>query len=106
MNKAILILSDTLRYDVAKANMGFLGHLMETQQASLYKIFGELPSMSRPMYETVHAGLPSSEHGIVANSIRRLSTRHNIFRAALQAGRVTAAAAYIMPSGRTRGWLR
>src|SRR3990170_5214791 len=94
MAKTILILSDGLRYDVAKDNMGFLGHLVETKQASLCKIIGELPSMSRPMYETVHTGLPSSEHGIVANSIVRLSEKPNIFQAVKSAGKVTAAAAY------------
>jgi hypothetical protein len=74
--------------------MGFLAHLVETQQASLYKIVGELPSMSRPMYETNHTGLPSSEHGIVANSMARLSTKPNIFQVLRDAGKVTAAAAY------------
>jgi len=94
MNKVILIISDALRYDVAKDNMGFLGHLVETKQASLYKIVGELPSMSRPVYETIHTGLPSSEHGIVTNSIVRLSIKPNIFQSASKAGKVTAAAAY------------
>ncbi len=94
MNKVILVLSDGLRYDVAKANMGFLGHLVETRQASLYKIVGELPSMSRPMYETIHTGLPASEHGIVANSIVRRSNQPNVFQTLKEAGRVTAAAAY------------
>ncbi|MBE9473242.1 MAG: alkaline phosphatase family protein, partial [Chloroflexi bacterium] len=70
-NKVILVLSDALRYDTAVAGMGFLGHLVETQQASLYKVIGELPSMSRPMYETVHTGLPVSQHGILANYIVR-----------------------------------
>lgn len=60
MSKVILILSDGLRYDVAVANMGYLGHLVETKAASLYKVIGELPSISRPMYETVHTGLSSS----------------------------------------------
>jgi len=94
MNKVILILSDALRYDVAKENMGFLGHLVETDQASLYKIVGELPSMSRPMYETIHTGLPSSEHGVVANWIVRPSSKPNIFQSVSKAGKVTAAAAY------------
>jgi predicted AlkP superfamily pyrophosphatase or phosphodiesterase len=94
MNKVILILSDALRYDVAKTNMGFLGHLVETKQASLYKIIGELPSLSRPMYETIHTGLPSSAHGIVTNTIVRLSTMPNVFQAVRNAGKVTAAAAY------------
>ena len=94
MKKVILVLSDALRYDVAKDNMGFLGHLVEKKLASLYKINGELPSMSRPMYETIHTGLSSSEHGVVANSIVRLSTQPNIFQAVKDAGKVTAAAAY------------
>ena len=94
MSKVILVLSDALRYDVAKDNMGFLGHLVEYKQATLYKIVGELPSMSRPMYETINTGVPSSAHGIVANSIARRSTMPNIFQAAKDAGKVTAAAAY------------
>ncbi|MDO8752885.1 MAG: alkaline phosphatase family protein [Anaerolineales bacterium] len=94
MSKVILVLSDALRYNTAVANMGFLGHLVESKLASLYKIVGELPSMSRPMYETVHTGLPSSEHGIVANSIVRLSSKPNIFQVVKSAGKVTAAAAY------------
>ena len=61
MSKVILIMSDALRYDVARSHMGFLGHLVETRQATLYKIIGELPSMSRPMYETIHTGMASSE---------------------------------------------
>ena len=94
MSKVILVLSDALRYDVARDNMGFLGHLVEKRLASLYKIIGELPSMSRPMYETIHTGLPSNEHGVVANSIIRLSSKPNIFQAVKNAGKVTAAAAY------------
>jgi predicted AlkP superfamily pyrophosphatase or phosphodiesterase len=94
MSKVILILSDALRYDAATEGMGYLGHLVESNQASLYKIIGELPGMSRPMYETIHTGLSSSAHGIVANSIVRLSTQPNLFRLAHDTGRVTAAAAY------------
>lgn len=94
MNRIILVLSDALRYDVARENMGFLGHLVETKQASLYRVIGELPSMSRPMYETVHSGVPSSVHGVVANSIVRLSKMPNVFRSVHEAGGVTAAAAY------------
>ncbi|HNA88999.1 MAG TPA: alkaline phosphatase family protein [Anaerolineales bacterium] len=94
MSKVILVLSDALRYDVAKANMGYLMHMVEYKKASLYKIIGELPSMSRPMYETIHTGMPSSENGIVANSIIRLSNQPNVFKAVREAGKVTAAAAY------------
>jgi predicted AlkP superfamily pyrophosphatase or phosphodiesterase len=94
MSKVILIMSDALRYDVARSHMGFLGHLVETKQATLYKIIGELPSMSRPMYETIHTGVTSSEHGIVANTVNRLSVMPNIFRCVVDAGKVTGAVAY------------
>ncbi|HTY99424.1 MAG TPA: alkaline phosphatase family protein [Rhodocyclaceae bacterium] len=94
MSKVILVLSDGLRYDTAVAGMGTLGHLVEAKLASRYKVTGELPSLSRPMYETVHTGLPSSEHGIVSNQVVRLSTQPNVFRLAVEAGRTTAAAAY------------
>lgn len=88
------MLSDALRYDAAVAGMGFLGHLVEAKLASLYKVIGELPSMSRPMYETVHTGLNATEHGIVSNLVVRRSTKPNIFQAAVEAGKTTAAAAY------------
>jgi predicted AlkP superfamily pyrophosphatase or phosphodiesterase len=94
MGKVILILSDALRYDAAVAGMGFLGHLVESKQASLYEVQGELPSLSRPMYETIHTGLTSSQHGIVASSVVRRSNKPNVFEMAHQAGLSTAAAAY------------
>jgi len=94
LSKVILVLSDGLRYDTAVAGMGYLGHLVEAKLASLYKVTGELPSMSRPMYETVHTGLPVNTHGIVSNLVVRLSTQPNLFQLARQAGKTTAAAAY------------
>jgi predicted AlkP superfamily pyrophosphatase or phosphodiesterase len=94
VKKVILVLCDALGYDTAIAGMGFLGHLVETKQASLYKVMGELPSMSRPIYETIHTGLPVSEHGILANYIVRRSDKPNIFQICVDAGRTTAAAAY------------
>ena len=92
--KVILVLSDGLRYDTAVESMGYLGHLVEARRASLYKVQGEMPSFSRPMYETIHTGLPVSEHGIVSNLVVRRSNKPNIFSAAVAAGRSTAAAAY------------
>ena len=94
MKKVILILSDGLRYDTAAASMGYLGHLVEAKLASLYKVTGELPSLSRPMYETIHTGLPVSTHGIVSNLVVHGSTKPNILSSAHAAGKTTAAAAY------------
>jgi len=94
LSKVILVLSDALRYDAAVEGMGYLGHLVENHLASLYKVTGELPSMSRPIYETIHAGLPVFEHGVVSNLVVRQSTKPNIFQLAREAGKSTAAAAY------------
>jgi predicted AlkP superfamily pyrophosphatase or phosphodiesterase len=94
VGKVILVLSDGLRYDAAVAGMGFLGHLVETRQASLYQVQGELPSLSRPMYETIHTGLSASQHGVIASNVVRRSNKPNIFEMAHQAGLTTAAAAY------------
>ena len=55
---------------------------------------GELPSMSRPMYETSLTGLPSSVHGITHNQVVRPSAFPNVFSLCRQQGLVTAAAAY------------
>lgn len=92
--KVVLVLSDGLRDDVAAERMGFLEHLIETAQGSRYRVRGELPTLSRPMYETVHTGLPVTQHGIVSNQIVRLSSVPSIFQVAVQNGRTTAAAAY------------
>jgi predicted AlkP superfamily pyrophosphatase or phosphodiesterase len=94
MSKVILIVSDAMRYDAAVRGMGYLGHLVEKQLASLYRVIGELPSMSRPIYETIHTGMHVSSHGIVANSVIRKSTQPNIFQLATKNGKITAAAAY------------
>ena len=86
MNKVILILSDALRYDTAVANMGFLGHLVEAKLASLYKVTGELPSMSRPMYETVHTGLPSASMALSQFNCAAF-TKPNIFQSVARSNR-------------------
>ena len=94
MKKVILILCDGLRYDTAAANMGYLGHLVERKMAVLFRVRGELPSLSRPMYETIFTGLPAAEHGITSNTTERASIHPNIFQLARDAGLVTAASAY------------
>lgn len=41
MSKVILVLADALRYDAEVAGMGYLGHLVENNLASPYKVTGE-----------------------------------------------------------------
>ena len=79
MKKVIFVLLDGCTYDGAKENMGFLEHLIESNKGTKFKVKGELPSMSRPIYETLFTGLPVSEHLIVNNIISRKSKEENIF---------------------------
>ena len=95
LSKVILVLSDGLRYDTAVTGMGYLGHLVETKLASLYKVTGELPSLSRPMYETIHTGLPVQLHMGLSPTWSCAVRPSQISSLWLQAaGKITAAAAY------------
>jgi predicted AlkP superfamily pyrophosphatase or phosphodiesterase len=94
MNKVIFILSDGLRYDVAEACMSYMGDLVDRKYASLYKVISELPSLSRPLYETIHTGVSPHTHGIVNNSVVRRSNMTNIFQMVSGCGGCTAASAY------------
>lgn len=98
MPTTILVLLDACRWDVGTDNAGYLEHLVDLGKAAKYKVRGELPSMSRPMYETLMTGLPSSAHGIVSNQVRRLSNQPNLFRMCREQGLVTAAACYFWMS--------
>jgi len=94
LGKTILILLDACRFDAGTENAGYLEHLIDSGKGAKYRVRGELPSMSRPMYETSFTGLPSSVHGITGNQIVRPSRCPNVFSLCRENGLVTAAAAY------------
>lgn len=93
-DKVILVLCDGLRDDAAAEYMGYLEHLVEARHATRYTVIAELPTMSRPIYETLHTGAMASVHGITSNFIVRRSKMPNIFELARDAGLVTAASAF------------
>jgi predicted AlkP superfamily pyrophosphatase or phosphodiesterase len=93
-NKVIFVVLDGLNYSVAQQCLGYLSGLIESQQATLYPITCELPSLSRPLYECLLTGVRPVESGIVHNNIRRLSQQDSIFSLASTQGKTTAAAAY------------
>lgn len=94
MNKVIMVVLDGLRYDVARSSMGYLNHLVEAGKAACHLVQSELPSLSRPLYEVLLTGTPSSVNGITSNQTVRLSNQASIFHLARQKGLCTAAAAY------------
>jgi len=93
-NKAILIILDGCGYDVATENLGFLEHLVAKGIGSKYKVQGELPSLSRPMYETLMTGLPVYQHGITNNLVVRTSNQISLFDLCMENNLTTAASAY------------
>jgi predicted AlkP superfamily pyrophosphatase or phosphodiesterase len=94
MGKVVLVVSDGLRDDTAAQAMGYLEHLVESKRATRYTVIAELPSMSRPLYETLHTGVPVWQHGVAHNRVIRRSTMPNVFQVAVEHGKTTAAAAY------------
>lgn len=89
-NKVVYVLLDGLQGSYAKEHLGYLEHLCEKQKAAKYEVLGELPSSSRPMYETIFTGVPVYEHGITNNSICRLSDQQHLFQMLKETGRTEA----------------
>lgn len=94
VDKLIFVLLDGLTRKGAKDNMGYLWHMIEHKKAKYVNIKGELPSLSRPCYETIFTGTPVYEHGITSNDITRNSNLENIFSLARKNNLTTGAAAY------------
>lgn len=96
MSKVILVMIDALGFESAWDRCGYLGHLVEIKKGAAYRVRGELPAQSRPMYETVLTGLPASVHGICTNAYTGASTSSNLFSIAKAHKKTTAAAAYLV----------
>ena len=94
MRKVIFVLVDALGFDVATKHFGFLEHMAEAGQGAKYRLIGELPAISRPMYETLLTGVPVWKHGVVSNNTCRRSTQKNMFSLTREAGLVNACAGY------------
>lgn len=92
--KVILVILDGLNYETAITRMGYMQHLVENGIAQRYKINTELPTLSRPLYETILTGTPPHIHGVVNNNVVRKSSEKSIFELAKENGLKTAAAAY------------
>ena len=98
MSKTIFVLLDACGYEIGTKYLGYLEHMVDYGLAAKYKVRGELPSMSRPMYETLMTGTPSHVHGITCNEIVRRSNQTSIFSLCRQSGLVSGAAAYFWMS--------
>lgn len=93
MRKLIFVLLDGLN-NKQSSLMGYMNALVKAGLAKKGKVLSEMPSLSRPLYETLLTGKTPIEHGIVNNSISRLSKEENIFSLCKKSGLKTGAAAY------------
>ena len=92
--KVILIVLDGLAYNTAEQCMGYLQGLKAQGISTLYKLECELPSKSRPLYETILTGVTPVLSGIVHNDVNRNSNQQSVFSLARSSGLSTAAAAF------------
>lgn len=98
MNKTIFVLLDACQYEAGTRNLGYLEHLIDYERGAKYKVRGELPSLSRPMYATLLTGTPVYMHGITSNEATSTLQCENVFSLCKEHGGVTAAAAYLWVS--------
>lgn len=89
-----MVVVDGLQYQAAVSQMGYLNHLVEIGKAARCLVKSELPSMSRPLYEVLLTGTPSSVNKITSNQTVRLSTQKSLFQLVKEHGLKNAAAAY------------
>ncbi len=94
MNKMVLIVIDGLSNHIGKKYMGYMKGLVEAGIACEGVLEASLPTISRPLYETIFTGITPIEHGITNNGIRRKSSGRSLFHVVEEAGGVTGAAAY------------
>lgn len=94
MSKTIFVLLDGCGFGVGERNLGYAEHLVEQGLGAKYRVQGELPSLSRPIYETLLTGLPVCRHGINSNLVVRRSNCTSVFDLCRKNGLKTAAAAY------------
>lgn len=92
-NKVILVLLDGLNYKNSEY-MGYMTALEREGKAKFAKILSEMPSLSKPLYETILTGKKPVEHGILTNEIPIMSKEKNIFSLCREKDLKTGASGY------------
>lgn len=92
--KVVFVLVDAIGFDAAVACLGTLEGLVEGGKARRWRMRTVLPSLSVPVYETLHTGTPPHVHGLRSNDLIPLSRGPHVFGVARAAGRVTGAVAH------------
>lgn len=94
VSKVCLVLMDGVGFEPCISECGYLEGAVEAKQAQRWKMQTCLPTISVPMYETIHTGLAPQEHGILGNDGIRQSTSPNLFSTLKSANKTTAVVAH------------
>jgi len=86
MTKVCLVIVDGLRDDIARKMCSYLMGAVESGAARLWTMEACLPTISAPLYETIHTGRAPSEHGLLDNESLRPSTGPSVFSEVKAAG--------------------
>lgn len=92
-NRVIFVLLDGLNYKNSEY-MGYMTALEREGKAKFSKVLSEMPSLSKPLYETILTGKKPVEHGVLTNEIPVMSKEKNIFSLCREAGLTTGASGY------------
>ena len=92
--KACLVIVDGLRDDTARASCHHLMAAVKAGDARLWTMRACIPTISAPLYETIHTGLAPAEHGLLDNETLRPSPHRNVFGEVRRAGGTTGVVAH------------
>lgn len=92
-NRVIFVLLDGLNYKNSEY-MGYMIALEREGKAKFLKVLSEMPSLSKPLYETLLTGKKPIEHGVLNNGTPIMSKEKNIFSLCREAGLVTGVSGY------------
>ncbi|MBB3065793.1 alkaline phosphatase family protein [Limibacillus halophilus] len=93
-SKVMLVVIDGLGFQTAVEHCGFLESLVQAGKARRWKMASVLPSLSVPIYETLHSGVQPHDHGITSNDNVRMTGTDHVFKVARAQGRRTGAVAH------------
>jgi len=86
MNKVCLIIVDGLRDDTARAACHYLISAVADHKAQIRTMRACLPTISAPLYETLHTGRAPTAHGLLDNEGLRPSSDPSVFSQVRGAG--------------------
>jgi len=86
MAKVCVVIIDGLRDDTARTACRTLMAAVSAGSARLWTMKACVPTISAPLYETIHTGLAPAEHGMLDNESLRPSPHPNVFSAIKTAG--------------------